>query len=98
VRDEAHRFAITYHRSKRSKRMTTSALDSVRGLGEHRRKALITHFGSVTRLKEASVEEITAVPGIGVATAMAVLEALGVGPESGAPAPVIGNDQTRASG
>ncbi|MGV0803978.1 helix-hairpin-helix domain-containing protein, partial [Mycolicibacterium elephantis] len=61
VRDEAHRFAITYHRSKRSKRMTASALDSIRGLGEHRRKALVTHFGSVARLKEASLEEITAV-------------------------------------
>ncbi|MFN3006353.1 excinuclease ABC subunit UvrC [Mycolicibacterium wolinskyi] len=77
VRDEAHRFAISFHRSKRSKRMTASALDSVRGLGEHRRKALVTHFGSVARLKEATVEEITAVPGIGVATARAVLEALG---------------------
>jgi excinuclease ABC subunit C len=98
VRDEAHRFAITYHRSKRSKRMTASALDSVRGLGEHRRKALVTHFGSVARLKQASVDEITAVPGIGVATAKAVLEALGVPPDSDAPVPVIGNDQTRASG
>ncbi|TVX91207.1 excinuclease ABC subunit UvrC [Mycolicibacterium porcinum] len=77
VRDEAHRFAISYHRSKRSKRMTASALDSVRGLGEQRRKALVTHFGSVARLKEATVEEITAVPGIGVATAKAVLAALG---------------------
>ena len=86
VRDEAHRFAISYHRSKRSKRMTASALDSVPGLGEHRRKALVTHFGSVARLKQASVEEITAVPGIGVATAKAVLEALGV-PRIGAPAP-----------
>jgi excinuclease ABC subunit C len=98
VRDEAHRFAITYHRSKRSKRMTASALDSVRGLGEHRRKALVTHFGSLARLKQASVEEITAVPGIGVVTATAVLEALGVPPDSGAPDPVIGDDQTRASG
>jgi excinuclease ABC subunit C len=98
VRDEAHRFAITYHRSKRSKRMTASALDSVRGLGEHRRKALVTHFGSLARLKEASVEEITAVPGIGVATAKAVLEALGVPSESSAPAPTISNDQSRASG
>jgi len=98
VRDEAHRFAITYHRSKRSKRMTASALDSVRGLGEHRRKALVTHFGSLARLKQASVDEITAVPGIGVATARAVLEALGVAPDSEAPAPVIGDDQTRASG
>jgi excinuclease ABC subunit C len=76
VRDEAHRFAITYHRSKRSKRMTASALDAVPGLGEHRRKALVTHFGSLARLKEATVDEITAVPGIGVATATAVLEAL----------------------
>jgi excinuclease ABC subunit C len=98
VRDEAHRFAIAYHRSKRSKRMTASALDSVRGLGEHRRKALVTHFGSLARLKQASVEEITTVPGIGVATARAVLEALGVPPDSDAPAPVISNDQTRASG
>ncbi|HET7072884.1 MAG TPA: helix-hairpin-helix domain-containing protein, partial [Mycobacterium sp.] len=76
VRDEAHRFAITYHRSKRSKRMTASALDAVPGLGEHRRKALVTHFGSIARLKEATVDQITAVPGIGVATATAVLEAL----------------------
>lgn len=76
VRDEAHRFAITYHRSKRSTRMTASALDSVPGLGEHRRKALVTHFGSIARLKEATVDEITAVPGIGVATATAVHDAL----------------------
>ncbi|EME17435.1 excinuclease ABC subunit UvrC [Rhodococcus triatomae] len=77
VRDEAHRFAITFHRSKRSRRMTASALDSVKGLGERRRTALVTHFGSVARLKEATVEEITAVPGVGVATARAVLAALG---------------------
>ncbi|MCU1701773.1 MAG: excinuclease subunit [Mycobacterium sp.] len=98
VRDEAHRFAITYHRSKRSKRMTASALDSVRGLGEHRRKALVTHFGSLARLKQASVEEITSVPGIGVATAKAVLEALGVPAESGAPEPIIDHDRSTASG
>src|SRR3954464_7677735 len=98
VRDEAHRFAIAYHRSKRSKRMTASALDSVRGLGEHRRKALVTHFGSLARLKQASVDEITAVPGIGVATAKAVLDALGVPPDSDTPAAVIGDDQSRASG
>ncbi|MEE2035176.1 excinuclease ABC subunit UvrC, partial [Rhodococcus sp. CC-R104] len=55
VRDEAHRFAITFHRSKRSRRMTASALDGVRGLGATRRKALVTHFGSVARLREASV-------------------------------------------
>lgn len=61
-----------------SKRMTASALDTVRGLGETRRKALVTHFSSLARLRQASVQEITAVPGIGVATATAVLEALGV--------------------
>ncbi|MCB0925295.1 MAG: excinuclease ABC subunit C, partial [Mycobacterium sp.] len=95
VRDEAHRFAVSYHRSLRSKRMTASALDSVRGLGETRRKALVTHFGSVARLREASVQEITAVPGIGVATASAVLQALradggtsAVVPDSAASPPV----------
>ncbi|WP_054811504.1 excinuclease ABC subunit UvrC [Nocardia arizonensis] len=76
VRDEAHRFAIAFHRSKRSRRMTASALDSVRGLGAARRTALVTHFGSVAKLKEATVEQITEVPGIGVATAKAVLAAL----------------------
>jgi excinuclease ABC subunit C len=97
IRDEAHRFAITYHRSKRSKRMTASALDTVPGLGEHRRKALVTHFGSVARITEASVEEITAVPGIGVATAKAVLETLAAPAESGAPAALIDNDRHGAS-
>ncbi|MBF6470351.1 MULTISPECIES: excinuclease ABC subunit UvrC [Nocardia] len=76
VRDEAHRFAITFHRSKRSRRMTASALDSVPGLGTARRTALVTHFGSVAKLKQATVEEIIEVPGIGMATAKAVLAAL----------------------
>ncbi|MBJ8337452.1 excinuclease ABC subunit UvrC [Antrihabitans sp. YC3-6] len=82
VRDEAHRFAITFHRSKRSRRMTASALDSVKGLGETRRTALVLHFGSVARLKKATVEEITEVPGIGVTTARAVLDALGAESET----------------
>jgi len=77
VRDEAHRFAITFHRSKRSKRMTASALDAVPGLGESRRTALVTHFGSVARLRQASVEQIVEVPGIGPSTAEAVRTALG---------------------
>ncbi|MBX7432956.1 excinuclease ABC subunit UvrC [Mycobacterium sp. Y57] len=104
VRDEAHRFAIGYHRSKRSKRMTASALDSVRGLGEHRRKALVTHFGSLARLREAGIEEIKAVPGIGEATARAVLDALGtVGTaesqaESEALTEAISDDRSRVSG
>ncbi len=77
VRDEAHRFAITFHRQRRSKRMTESALDKVPGLGEVRRKALLRHFGSLKRLSAASVEEITEVPGVGRRTAEAILAALG---------------------
>jgi excinuclease ABC subunit C len=76
IRDEAHRFAITYHRQRRSKRMTTSALDGIAGLGETRRKALLRHFGSLRKLRAATVEEIVAVPGIGRHTATAVLAAL----------------------
>ncbi|TCO48969.1 excinuclease ABC subunit UvrC [Actinocrispum wychmicini] len=76
VRDEAHRFAITYHRQKRGKRMTASALDGVPGLGEARKTALIKHFGSVKRLRAASVDEISEVPGVGRHTAAAVLAAL----------------------
>jgi excinuclease ABC subunit C len=97
VRDEAHRFAINYHRSKRSKRMTASALDAVPGLGEHRRKALVTHFGSLARLKEATVDEITSVPGIGVATATAVLDALRSG-RAGSDEQAQGRIAERASG
>jgi excinuclease ABC subunit C len=99
IRDEAHRFAISYHRSKRSKRMTASALDTVRGLGEARRKALVTHFGSLARLRQASVDEITAVPGIGAATAAAVLEALGAPtdrPGSDTAADPVGDDAQQA--
>jgi excinuclease ABC subunit C len=77
VRDEAHRFAITYHRARRSKRMTASALDDVPGLGEHRRKALLKQFGSLKRLRSASIDEIATVPGIGRRTAAAVVAALG---------------------
>ncbi|MGH3908180.1 MAG: excinuclease ABC subunit UvrC [Pseudonocardiaceae bacterium] len=77
VRDEAHRFAISYHRLKRSARMTSSSLDSVAGLGQTRRTALLKHFGSVGRIRRASLEEITAIPGVGPSTARAVLAALG---------------------
>jgi excinuclease ABC subunit C len=76
VRDEAHRFAITYHRQRRSKRMTASSLDSVPGLGDVRRKALLRHFGSLKRLRAATIEEVSEVPGIGRRTAEAVLQAL----------------------
>ena len=76
VRDEAHRFAIAYHRQKRSKSMTASALDGIAGLGETRRKALLRHFGSLKRLRAATVEEVMEVPGIGRRTAEVVLAAL----------------------
>ncbi len=76
VRDEAHRFAIAYHRQKRSKAMTTSALDDIAGLGETRRKALLRHFGSLKNLKQASVEEVMQVPGVGRRTAEAVIASL----------------------
>jgi excinuclease ABC subunit C len=76
VRDEAHRFAITYHRQKRSTSMLVSMLDDVPGLGESRRKALMKQFGSLKRLRAATVEELTAVPGIGRRTAEAVQAAI----------------------
>ena len=63
VRDEAHRFAITHHRSRRSKSMVESLLDDVPGLGEVRRKTLLKHFGSLKKLREAEVEDIAQVPG-----------------------------------
>jgi excinuclease ABC subunit C len=76
IRDEAHRFAITYHRQKRSKRMVASELDAVPGLGQTRRTALLKHFGSVRKLRQAAPEEIAAVPGMGPRTAAAVVAAL----------------------
>ena len=63
VRDEAHRFAITFHRQRRSKAMTSSVLDGIPGLGETRRKALLRHFGSVKKVRAASVEELQEVSG-----------------------------------
>ncbi len=76
VRDEAHRFAITYHRQKRSRGLTTSALDSVAGLGPARRAALLKRFGSVKRLTAATPEEIATVPGIGPRLAQTITAAL----------------------
>ncbi|MFI0861775.1 excinuclease ABC subunit UvrC [Streptomyces smyrnaeus] len=76
VRDEAHRFAIRYQRGKRGKRLRGSPLDTVPGLGETRKKALLKHFGSVKKLRAASVEEISQVPGVGRKTAETVAAAL----------------------
>ncbi|WP_245690936.1 excinuclease ABC subunit UvrC [Sinosporangium album] len=76
VRDEAHRFAIAYHRGKRGKAVKESALDGVQGLGPARRQALLKHFGSLKRLREATAAEICEVPGIGPATAETIMTAL----------------------
>ncbi|MFI9616149.1 excinuclease ABC subunit UvrC [Streptomyces sp. NPDC052023] len=76
VRDEAHRFAITYQRSKRAKRIRSSPLDDVPGLGETRKQALIKHFGSVKRLRSATIDQICEVPGIGRKTAETIAVAL----------------------
>jgi excinuclease ABC subunit C len=95
VRDEAHRFAITYHRAKRSKALAVSELDSVPGLGPARRATLLRHFGSVRRLASASESEIAGLPGIGPRVASAVLAALRPEPEP--PADQEGNSAQNGS-
>ncbi|MEU4727787.1 excinuclease ABC subunit UvrC [Streptomyces sp. NPDC023588] len=104
VRDEAHRFAIRYQRNKRGKRLKSGPLDEVAGLGESRKLALIKHFGSVKKLRQATIEQICEVPGIGRKTAETVAAALALavpaGPavntatgeiiEDEAPAPQVG--------
>ncbi|MHC5905792.1 excinuclease ABC subunit UvrC [Streptomyces sp. S6] len=76
VRDEAHRFAITYQRTKRAKRFRAGPLDDVPGLGETRKQALIKHFGSVKKLRSATIDQICEVPGIGRKTAETIVVAL----------------------
>ncbi len=76
VRDEAHRFAVTFHRSVRAKRAVRSSLDDVPGVGPARRRALLLRFGSVESVRRASVDEITAVPGMTRPAAVKVKEAL----------------------
>ncbi len=79
LRDEAHRFAITFHRQQRSARMRRSKLDDIPGLGPKRRKQLVKEFGSVARVKEASVEDIAALPGFGPKLAQLIHDALNAG-------------------
>ncbi|CAM5715432.1 excinuclease ABC subunit UvrC [Streptomyces purpurascens] len=76
VRDEAHRFAITYQRSKRAKRFRSSPLDDVPGLGDTRKQALLKHFGSLKKLRSATIDQICEVPGIGRKTAETIAAAL----------------------
>ncbi|WP_432034605.1 excinuclease ABC subunit UvrC [Streptomyces antibioticus] len=86
VRDEAHRFAITYQRSKRAKRFRAGPLDDVPGLGETRKQALIKHFGSLKRLRAATIDQICEVPGIGRKTAETIAVALA---RAAPPAPAV---------
>ncbi|MFI6928921.1 excinuclease ABC subunit UvrC [Streptomyces sp. NPDC050287] len=76
VRDEAHRFAITYQRAKRAKRFRSSPLDDVPGLGDTRKQALLKHFGSLKKLRSATIDQICEVPGIGRKTAETIAVAL----------------------
>ena len=76
IRDEAHRFAITFHRQKRSQAAVASQLDAVPGIGPARRKALLKHFGSLEAIRQASVEELANVPGMTLAAAQSVREGL----------------------
>ncbi|MDR6505627.1 excinuclease ABC subunit UvrC [Arthrobacter oryzae] len=90
IRDEAHRFAITFHRQKRGKAMTVSALDGVPGLGEAKRKALLAQFGSVKSIRTASAAELATAKGIGPSLADAIVSHFGSGgPASGADVPAI---------
>jgi len=79
VRDEAHRFAVSYHRTLRGRAASESALDNVKGLGPTRRKRLLERFGSVTRIQREPVETIASVPGIGRRMAERILETVGAG-------------------
>ncbi|HEX6845059.1 MAG TPA: excinuclease ABC subunit UvrC [Actinomycetota bacterium] len=76
LRDEAHRFAVRYHREKREKRALASPLDEIAGVGPARKKALLRRFGSLTKLRSASPEELAATPGIGPELATAIHEHL----------------------
>lgn len=100
VRDEAHRFAIQYQRNKRGKRLKSGPLDEVPGLGESRKQALVKHFGSVKKLRQATIDQICEVPGIGRKTAETVAAALAqavpVGPAVNTATGEIIEDETPA--
>jgi excinuclease ABC subunit C len=91
ARDEAHRFAVTFQRQQRKARTLTSALLQVPGVGPTRRRALLAAFGSVQGVREATVEEVAAVPGFGTALARTVLTSLGV------PVPALSSDRAAAT-
>ena len=99
IRDEAHRFAVTYHRKRRGQRMTQSALDHIAGLGEVRRKRLLRHFGSLKRIRAASLDDLYEVKGVPKTVAEAVYEALHLNTSGSKdePGPQGSSDERRAS-
>ena len=92
VRDESHRFAITYHRQTRRKGALRSALDDIPGIGATYQKRLLNHFGSVRAMREATVEQLEQVKGIGHAKAEAIFTALHPGDGGTAATPKAGGD------
>ena len=91
IRDEAHRFAVTYHRQLRGRRLRASSLDDVPGIGPARKASILRHFGSARAVRRASLEDLASLPGIGRTTAARILSALGERPE---PGPVDGEEVT----
>jgi excinuclease ABC subunit C len=98
VRDEAHRFAITYHRQKRGKAQTISELDSVPGLGPARRAALLKHFGSARAVSQASAQEIAAVSGIGPRLAETIISSLRTGMATSSASPTSSGESDAGHG
>lgn len=89
LRDEAHRFAITFHRAKRGKAMTASVLDTVPGLGAAKQKALLDHFSSMKKVRAATLEELVQVKGLGPVLAQSIFTTLRSGEEGAAVAPAV---------
>jgi excinuclease ABC subunit C len=81
LRDEAHRFAVTFHRAQRKRRTLRSALSDIAGIGETRQRDLLRHFGSVRKIREAALEDLLAVPGMGRKAAQAVRDHFDTHPE-----------------
>src|SRR3712207_1356682 len=87
ARDEAHRFAVTFQRKRRSARTITSELLRIPGIGEKKRRQLLEAFGSLQGVRDASPEAIAALPGFSLASARRLLASLGVGPAPAEPEP-----------
>jgi excinuclease ABC subunit C len=98
LRDEAHRFAVTFHRSQRRRRTLRSALAAVPGIGPARQRELLRHFGSVRKIREASVEDLATVPGMTRSAAIAAHDYLAAHPATPTPVPALEGDAADAAG